>query len=376
MSRPLAIFLPTIGALSESFLRRHAQQLCPDRVVVIAERALTHWHANCPTLLLNQLPGAYRNFYRRVRARLGMPERELSGADRHCVREFLSIHKVKVILGEYLDFSCKWLPLAQGSNISFYAHAFGVDVSARLRDPYWRARYRELNQSAGIITISEVSRQRLIKHGLEPAKVHVIPCGVDVASTATKHPPSDAVRCLAVGRMVPKKAPLLTLEAFKRAVAAQSNLQLDYVGDGDLFRKAEEFIRAHGLAKYVTLHGEQPYGVVHELMKKADIFLQHSIIDPVTGDEEGLPVAILDAMAHAVPVVATRHAGIPEAVLDQETGFLVEEGDVEMMATRIVELARSEDTRAKLGFRALERARARFSWERERQALLELFQLS
>ena len=60
-------------------------------------------------------------------------------------------------------------------------------------------------------------------------------------------------------------------------------------------------------------------------MKKAHIFLQHSVTCPITGDEEGVPVAILEAMASGLPVVSTFHAGIPEAVVDGKTGFLVSE---------------------------------------------------
>ena len=62
-------------------------------------------------------------------------------------------------------------------------------------------------------------------------------------------------------------------------------------------------------------------------MEAADVLIQHSVVDPATGDEEGLPVAILEGMGCGLPVVATRHAGIPESVVEGETGMLVDEGD-------------------------------------------------
>src|SRR5690606_29444154 len=119
----------------------------------------------------------------------------------------------------------------------------------------------------------------------------------------------------------------------------------------------------------VTLHGGQPHAVVLGLMRECDIFLQHSRTDPVTGDEEGLPVAILEAMAHALPVVSTRHAGIPEAVIEGVNGLLVDEGDVDGMAQGLSTLARDAELRRRFGHAGWERARQQFTWELERTRL-------
>jgi colanic acid/amylovoran biosynthesis glycosyltransferase len=109
-----------------------------------------------------------------------------------------------------------------------------------------------------------------------------------------------------------------------------------------------------------------------DLMDRADIFLQHSITDPVTGDEEGLPVAILEAMAHSLPVISTIHAGIPEAVLEGTTGFLVRERDTEGMAERIIATAADPDLKNELGENAWRRARDFFSAEREIESLRKI----
>lgn len=97
--------------------------------------------------------------------------------------------------------------------------------------------------------------------------------------------------------------------------------------------------------------------------------------NPDTGDEEGLPVSILEAMSYGLPVISTRHAGIPEAVVEAETGFLVEEGDCYEMSNQIVTLAQSVDLRSKFGFAGWQRARALFTWERERERLLSVMGL-
>jgi len=107
-------------------------------------------------------------------------------------------------------------------------------------------------------------------------------------------------------------------------------------------------------------------------MDEADIFVQHSMTDPETGDEEGLPVAILEAMSAALPVVSTRHAGIPEAVVDGSTGYLVNEGESAAMAERLIILARNHDLREPLGAAGWARAKEHFTWDRERASLLHI----
>jgi glycosyltransferase involved in cell wall biosynthesis len=100
---------------------------------------------------------------------------------------------------------------------------------------------------------------------------------------------------------------------------------------------------------------------VQQYLGETDIFIQHSRVDPATGDEERLPVAILEAMAHSLPVVSTHHAGIPGAVVDGVTGYLVPEGDSVGMAERIVELARNSKRRVQMGEAGWMRAKESFS---------------
>lgn len=375
MSRALAVFAPVIGGQSETFIRRHMRDLLPGGTVVVADSADGplggHWSVDCPSLLLEQAPA--RGTLRRVAERIGRAagRRRTGKAER--VEEFLRDHGVRVVIGEYLSWSLGWLRIVQSAGARFFGHAHGCDVSIDLRDPACRKEYLRYNQADGVITMSEFSKARLVAIGLDPEKIHVIPYGVDVPPRNAKHPSSGrAVRCLAVGRMVGKKAPILTLDAFRRAALECPTLRLDYVGDGELLPAARQFVRAFRLEDLVTLHGGQSSETVHRLMNEADIFVQHSVTDPDSGDEEGLPVAILEAMAHGLSVVATRHSGIPECVGDGESGFLVDEGDSTAMGARLTELARDPDLRFRMGEVGWRRARERFSWERERSDLLRV----
>jgi glycosyltransferase involved in cell wall biosynthesis len=371
--KPLAIISPQVGSRSETFVRRHMEDLVPGGTVVLSSKPEPpfggHWDVTAPFLRLDkQRRGSWLE--NGIRWKLGLPTPQSAAAER-----FLRHHHVRTCLVEYLDVALHWLPVAQRCGLRFFAHAHGYDVSVRLRDPAWREKYRALDKADGLITVSALSRERLIALGLNGARIHVIPCGVDVPREVLTRPTREAVRCLAVGRMAPKKGPIFTLDAFRRAAEVRPELRLDFIGEGPLLPAAEQYVAALQLGDRVTLHGGQPADAVQRLLGEADIFLHHAVTDPASGDEEGLPVAILEAMAVGLPVVSTQHAGIPEAVEDGVTGWLVPERDTPAMAVRIVELARSSELRARLGEAGWRCAGARFSWERERAALLRLIGL-
>lgn len=370
MSHPLAILTPQFGAPSQTFVQKHVERLQPSRTVVVTQRVDSHhdgtWDRSTPVLELDR-PGLPQRGIQSVARRLGW---RLPNPSSWAVGSFLRKYGVKVVLGEHLDTSLDWLKIARSMGLRFFGHAHGYDVSERrLLDPRWRTEYQKYNDADGVITMSQFSRTRLIEAGLAPSHVHVVPYGVDVPKEPIVRPDRTTVRCLAVGRMVAKKAPITTLDAFRRAAEAHPQLHLDFVGAGPLLPAAEEFVRCLQLQSRVTLHGARSNPDVLGLMREADIFLQHSVTARSDGNQEGLPVAILEAMAQALPVVSTRHTGIPEAVEDGASGYLVEEGDSVRMADCILHLARESGLRRAMARAAWERARTEFTWEVERDRL-------
>jgi glycosyltransferase involved in cell wall biosynthesis len=374
-SGSLAILTPKIGDPSETFIRRHIEELLPGKTVVVAglvDRVQTgHWTVDCPTFLINQAPwmSLTKQIVHTLRRKwLGRTQDSTSE-----VKRFLRKHRVQVILGEWLHFSLPLLEVARELGIRFFGHAHGSDVSIRIRER--GVEYLRYNQADGVITMSQSCKRRLTELGLAPANIHVVPYGVEVPSDPPVRTQRNTIRCIAIGRMVAKKAPILALDAFRRASKVFPRMQLDYIGGGPLLPAAQQFVHAFGLGNQVKLYGSQPSELVQRLFSEADIFLQHSMTDPQTGDEEGLPVAILEAMAHGLPVISTRHAGIPEAVVDGVTGYLVNEGESALMAECLVTLARDLDLRRRMGDQGWLRAKEFFSWKAERAALLKIMNL-
>jgi glycosyltransferase involved in cell wall biosynthesis len=362
--RKLAVFTSQIGTVSETFIRRHLEGLAPGRTVAVAQvsshPAGGRWDAECPVLYLDEVA---KGWGARLARRAGRPWRAIRA---RTVADFLRRHRVEVVLGEYLDQFVEFAPLMEQLGLPYVVQGHGIDVSARLRDDEVARSYLAYRSARAVLTRCEAHRRRLIDLGLPTDRVHVNPGGIDLPQTAPERGPDAGRRLLAIGRMTAKKGPIYLLEAFRRAAARDPELTLDYVGWGELGDAALQFVDACGLGGRVVLHRQGPEAVKEKLLRECGVFVQHSITDPDTGDEEGLPASIQEAMANAQAVISTRHAGIPEAVTEGETGLLVDEGDVAGMAEAMVAIG---PCAAALGEAGRRKALASYGWEHERARL-------
>jgi glycosyltransferase involved in cell wall biosynthesis len=175
--------------------------------------------------------------------------------------------------------------------------------------------------------------------------------GVDsnrFAPARTQHADMGPVRILAVGRLVPKKGYPVLLEALHRLVASGTDLRCQIVGAGDLAGELAASIARLGLSGVVTLSGASTHQEVAQAYRRADLFVQSSVVLP-DGDRDGIPNSLLEAMASGLAVVASSVAGIPEILTDGRTGLLVPPGDVGALAGALGRLAHDPASRASLG---------------------------
>lgn len=364
MSARLAVITAQVGAVSETFVRKHLQGIAPGETVAIALRS-SHptggrWEADCPVLYLDEIA---KKWPARLAHRAGRTWRELRA---NAVATFLRQHGVGVVLGEYLDLFVEFVPVLDSLRIPYVTQGHGIDLSASLRNADVARSYQAYRSARAVLTRCEHHRQRLIGLGLPGDKVHVNPGGVDLPDQAPERGPVAGKRLLAIGRMTAKKGPIYTLEAFRRAAARDPALHLDYVGGGELEDAVAQFVIACDLSDRITLHGPASEATKARLLAECGVFVQHSLTDPATGDEEGLPASIQEAMANALPVISTRHSGIPEAVADGETGLLIDEGDVAGMAEAMLAIG---PRAAALGAAGRRRALASYGWPHERARL-------
>lgn len=363
MNTSLAVFTSQPGA---SFINRHVEDLLPERTVAVF-RSSKHqplsgpYEPQNPVLFLDRWE---RRLPVRLAKRAGVRDKRLLDA---AVRRFLQRHGVTVVLGEYLDQFLDFVPLLERMDLPYVVQGHGIDLSTALRQPGRAKHYLAYRSARAVLTRCEFHRQRLLEIGLSAEKVHVNHGGVDVPARPPQRGDGASKRLLAIGANSPKKGPIYLLEAFRRAALKDHDLTLDYVGSGPLLPAVRQFVDACGLTGRVHVHGVVSEETKFGLLRACGVFVQHSLTDPETGNEEGLPTAIQEAMAHGLAVVSTRHAGIPEAVVEGETGLLVDERDTLEMARAILAVTRSAPAMGRAGH---ERAAANFSWEHEKQRLL------
>lgn len=211
--------------------------------------------------------------------------------------------------------------------------------------------------------------RRIVAGHHEPAvrasadKVVLAPHGVDVERfrPAPAGRPPGPVSVVAVGRLVPKKGYPVLLEALEALAGSGAEFSCRVVGDGELRGLVEARLAATGLSGRVSLLGRRTQREIVDEYRSADVFVQASVITP-DGDRDGIPNAVLEAMASGLPVVATSVAGIPEVVHHGVTGLLVPPGDAAALAAALGTLIADDPLRARLG--AAGRALVESSWSR------------
>jgi len=288
------------------------------------------------------------------------------------LKRFLQREGVEVVFSQYLGAGATVQKVAAGLGLRHVVRGLGYDLSSALEVEKWRRQCLALDDVSAIVVPTPYQVERLRAIGLKRVPIHAQPCGIDLPDKAVDHGSTKTeIRAVSAGRMVAKKSPLAALDSFFAAAEQCPSLVLTMVGDGPLARQVRDRCARHPMRGRVTLAGALPHAEMLRQVAEADIFLQHSITDPHTGDQEGAPVAILEAMARGVPVVSTRHSGIPYLVEHGVTGLLSDEGDVVAMGENLARLANDSGLRRSMGD-AARGAAVNFTWQLEQSLLMGL----
>ena len=229
-------------------------------------------------------------------------------------------------------------------------------------------------RAAGAITAcSGDLRDRALRLGAPAARTSVIPYGVDVAAFQPDPGAGAAVRAelglppgtplvLTVSRLVYKKGLTYLLEAWPQVLAAHPTAVLVLAGYGDLRDELERRAHELGIAGSVRFPGQLERERAARYISAADVYAVPSIRDQ-KGNVDGLPNALLEGMAAARPLVASRVAGIPDVITDGVHGLLTPERDPAAIAAAVNRLLADRDFAARLGAAARERVVAELTWD-------------
>jgi glycosyltransferase involved in cell wall biosynthesis len=222
----------------------------------------------------------------------------------------------------------------------------GADVSVNPRHRGHQARLREVLQTATLVLARSKSLlARLRDLGCPPEKLRLNRTGIHLRDFAFQRrdlPIDGSWRLVQACRLIPKKGLGTTLRAFATFHARYPRSSLVIAGEGPLRRSVESLARDLGISKAVELPGFLSQNKLTDLLYRSHVFL-HPSETQEDHDQEGIPNSMLEAMATGLPVVATRHGGIPEAVLHGESGLLVPERDEQGLARALCALVSSAD---------------------------------
>jgi colanic acid/amylovoran biosynthesis glycosyltransferase len=272
------------------------------------------------------------------------------------LKEYLLNHNASLVLAEFGQSGAEIAEICNEIEVPLIVVFYGYDAHHKnVLESYAEKYLRMFEVVCVIVCVSLDIVGRLCELGAPPEKLFYLPCAVDLSNYTYKDHSDNPPIFLSVGRFAETKSPHLTILAFNEVLKQIPEARLRMVGKdggGELFEACHILVKALKIEDKVAFLGVLTPEEVKKEMDEARVFVQHSLMTPLHNDKEGTPVAIMEAMASGLPIVATRHAGIAELIQSGENGILVEEYDYLAMANAMVNVCKSDELVYQLGKKA------------------------
>ena len=288
----------------------------------------------------------------------------LSGKHKKFLSNNLKEINPHIVHCHYLTDAAFFHPLTKELNVPKVCSCYGYDVSSFpnkygiLSKNYFKSVFQEYDF---FLAMSEDMKDDLVALGCDINKVKIHYHGIDTRKFATvcdRRKEEPLFKLLTIGSLEERKGHLSVLKAVQLIIERAPETQLSYtiVGNGTLKESLEKYVFQNGLTEIVSFREAVPHGMKFlDYLIDADVFLLPSI-KTSSGDKEGIPGTIVEAMSSGLPVISTYHAGIPYVIQDEETGFLVAENDDIAISDRILALYKEREIGVQIGKRAREYA--------------------
>lgn len=260
------------------------------------------------------------------------------------------LEQTELLHAHFATIGWYYLSLRRKLHIPLIVSFYGYDYEWLPRNhPEWQKRYEVLfDEAALFLAEGRAGREKLIRMGCPEYKVQIARLGVNVKeiSFALRHKKTNSLRLVQVASFTEKKGHTTTVRAFARAAALYTDLHLTLVGmdPSGLRVGLEKIIAEYGIANRVAFVDGIDFARLHKYLQDFHVFI-HPSRHSETGDSEGgAPIVLLDAQATGMPVLSTIHCDIPDEVIHEVTGILVQENDYEGLAEAIGRFYRMEET--------------------------------
>lgn len=258
--------------------------------------------------------------------------------------------------------------LLSGIPFSVTAHANDIFERGLLLD-------KKVARSHFFATISEFNKNYIeTTYDVKSNKLKVIRCGVDTDVFKSKNITqlSSPVKLGVVGRLVEKKGLDTLISAINLLNNDYQDFTLDIAGSGPLEMELKEQVELMGLSDKVNFKGPLPHDQVVTFVRGLDMFILPCKKDK-QGDMDGIPVVLMEAMMLGTSVISSRITGIPELVIDDETGLLIDPNNAEQLASCILNLIHDDELRARLTLSAIIKVEEEFAQDVNAKRLSTLF---
>lgn len=365
----VVVYRDRLLPFSETFILAQAQAMRSHSAVFAGRRRVDGIDLSGCELEVAGGPGV-RGRGRELGHLLGHPPRGLQAA--------LAARRPALLHAHFGPDAVNALPLQNALDVPLVVTFHGYDATQSVsiaQGPtmwlYGRRRRRLASRAARILAVSEHIRARLIALGFPAEAVQTQYIGVDVGSYRVAPLAAREPVVLGVGRFVEKKGFEHLIDAMAEVQRRLPASELVLIGTGPLGerlrRRAAAILGAH------RIFGPAPAEEVRAWMRRARVLAVPSVTSR-SGDTEGLPIVVLEALASGLPVIASRHAGIPEAVEDGVCGHLVGEGESVAMAHRIAAVLEEDDLWSTFSRAARAVAEERFELNARTQELEAIYE--
>lgn len=264
------------------------------------------------------------------------------------LKKILISEKIDCVLAEFLNTGASVREVCEQLNIPIVANVLGYEIHKKDVFNKYEDLYQELaNYKSITIPVAKNMIPKLKNLGFNDSQIIFSPLGAREEFFSIT-PNYNSKTFLAVGRFTASKSPESSIYAFSKVLQKIPDAKFIFAGDGELMTSAKELTKKLKIENSIEFTGWISQEKQRELLSQAAVFIQHSVTVQ-NGDAEGTPVAILEASAAGLPVVSTKHGGIVDTVIENETGFLVEEFDVEKMAEKMIFLIENPNVLKEMG---------------------------
>ncbi|HVI43887.1 MAG TPA: glycosyltransferase family 4 protein [Chitinophaga sp.] len=358
MTKQLCIASPNLVAYSETFIKDQVTYLEPEILIYqgnypVASRE-EDWQLSFPFnfhiargVSKRLAPGIFHNAYT------------------NSLAAYLKRRNINTLLANYGTVGSSVADACAKAGVKLVVHYHGFDAYEYATLDKYKAAYQHMFRLAHtVVAVSTEMRQQLISLGAPEEKVKFIPYGINLQRFTVTDPSRNGPVLVNVGRFTPKKAPDLLIRAFKIAHDAIPEAELRMIGAGEMHESCKQLAAELGLSDAIKFLGIQSREEIVAHLHSARMYVQHSL-RPASGDSEGTPLSILEASACGLPVVSTRHAGIKDAIKEEESGLLVDEGDYEEMGKAMITLLKDPARCKQMGEAGFRHISAHYNFQQQ-----------